>query len=145
MGIVNRDLDNSEKRLVYEASVGAVATGVTGIIEVIYTPTSLDFAQAAAFGVSNSLTVQLFVNRFIAGTGATAFSVGSALTVPAYGTSGLAAAGVSIPAIGSTLTTLQSGDVLMYQTGGTNAAATGLNVAVVLRPLNDITKFFGAL
>lgn len=145
MGIINRDLDASQKRSVVTAVAGAVATGATGIIDVVKEASSLDAAQVAAFGLSNSLTVQLFVNRFIVGSGFTAFSVGSALTVPAYGTSGLAAAGVSTPAIGSTLTTLQSGDVLLYLTAGTNAAATGLQVSVALRPLGDYAKFFGIL
>lgn len=145
MGIVNRDLDASQKRNYYKAGSGPVATGVTGVIEIVYDACSLDGAQVAAFGLSNALTVQLFVNRFIPGAGFTAFAVGTALTVPAFGTSGLAAAGVSIPAIGSTLTTLKSGDVLMYQTAGTNAAATGFNVMVALRPLNDYVRFFGIL
>lgn len=149
MAIINRDLSESERRAAgpYQAVAGPTATGVTGIICAVPYAASLDVAVAMAFGTSGSPTVQLFCNRFIPGTGFTAFSIGGALTVAAYGTSGVGAAtfGMSLPVIGSTLTQLQAGDVLLFQTGGSNSAVTGLVIDVVLRPLADRKTYYGIL
>ena len=145
MGVINRTLDNSQQREVVGVAAGALATGVTGIVAHVNTPVVLDAAQMAAFGISGSPTVQLVINRFIVGTGFTAISVGSANAVPAFGTSGVMVAGASLPAAGSTLLNLLPNDVIMYQTGGSNSAVTGLSVHLVLRPIQDVKKYFGGL
>jgi hypothetical protein len=145
MAVINRTLDNSQQRFVVSAKAGATATGVTGIIGQIETPCVLDAAQMAAFGISGAPTVQLVINRFIVGTGFTAISVGGANAVPAFGTSGVMVAGASLNAAGSTLLNLIPNDVIMYQTGAANAAVTGLVVNLVLRPIQDIKKYFNGL
>lgn len=145
MGIIDQNVDPSSKRIIFKAGSGAIATGVTGIVEFVQWPCSLDFASVAAFGVSGVFNVQLYVNRFIIGSGFTAFAVSATLVPPAFGTSGYAASGISLVAIGSTLTSLLAGDVIMYQTGGANSAATGFNIDVALRPLQDIRKVLGVI
>lgn len=145
MAVINRTLDNSQQRFVVSTKVGATATGVTGIIAQIETPCVLDAAQMAAFGLSGAPSVQLVINRFIVGTGFTAISVGSANIVPAFGTSGVMVAGASLPAAGSTLLNLVPNDVIMFQTGVANTAVTGLAVNLVLRPIQDVKKYFGGL
>lgn len=143
MAIQNRTLDPAEQRKVFSVSSAATATGVSGIIAIVPYSSILDAAQLAAFGLSGSPTVQLVCNRFIVGTGVTAITIGSANAVPAFGTSGVLGVGASLPAAGSTLLNLLPNDVLMYQTGGANSAATGLSVGVVLRPLQDIKSHYG--
>lgn len=145
MGVINRTLDNSQQRYVVNTTSAATATGVTGIIVQIDTPVVLEAAQMAAFGLSGAPSVQLVINRFIAGTGFTAISVGSANIVPAFGTSGVMAAGASLPAAGSTLLNLVPNDVIMFQTGVANTAVTGLTINLVLRPIQDIKKYFNGL
>lgn len=145
MPIVNRDLSLAEKRKVFqqEYAPAQLVTGSSAIICIAPYPCSLDVGQYAAFGLSNTPTVQIVINRFIPGTGFTAFSINSAQTVVAFGTSGVAASGISLPQIGSTLTTLLVNDVVMMQVAGTNAAMTGLAVEVALRPLQDLVTQFG--
>lgn len=159
MGIINRDLSTSEQRTTFEFySSGAVATGITGIVCIVPYPCSVDGFQAVAFGSSGAPTLQLIVSRFTPGTGATptiglsTFNIGSTFALIAFGTSGVGAVGTSVlplgtsfPVIGSTTTQLQANDVIMYQTGGSNAAVTGLGIELVIRPLNDLTKFFGQI
>lgn len=146
MGIINRNLGSSQRRgMPFEFSAGAVATGVTQIIATIPYPCSVDGAQMFAFGTSGAPTVQLFVNRFIIGTGFTTFSLASAQSVPAYGTSGVLASGYSLPQIGSTLTQLFINDVVMVQTGGANSAVTGLAIGLVLRPIADTLAHYGVI
>lgn len=144
MGIINRDLSQSQQRSLYsqEYAPANLVTGASNILLHVPMAMSLDAVQFAAFGVSGSPTAQLVINRFITGSGFTAINVGSATAHRAFGTSGVLASGASIPAIGSTLTTLQVNDVLMFQTGGANSALTGLVVSVVVRPLVDYQTFY---
>jgi hypothetical protein len=141
MAVVNRTLDPSEQKKVLEFAIGALATGIT--IPAFQVPFNsvLSGGQIAAFGLSGSPTYQLAVQRFIPGTGATAFTIGSANAPLAYGTSG--AFGLSLPAAGSTLLNLLANDVLTVTSGASNAAVTGLNIGIVLRPLQDIKTQFG--
>lgn len=143
MAIVNRSLDQSEQRKVLDYSVGALATGLTIPAFMIPYPCVLEAGQLAAFGVSGAPTYQLAVQRFIVGAGATAFTVGSANAAPAFGTSGVPVAGLSLPASGSTLLELQANDVITVTSGGSNSAVTGLHVSLVVRPIQDLKKYFG--
>lgn len=159
MAIINRDLSTSEQRTTFEFySNGAIATGVTGIVCIVPYPCSVDGLQVASFGVSGTPTVQLIVNRFTPGNGATptiglsTFNIGSTYALISFGTSGTGALGtsvnplnVSLPIIGSTTTQLLANDVIMFQTGGTASAVTGLGIELVIRPVNDHTKFFGMI
>lgn len=157
MGIINRDLAASQQRQTFEFYNGATGNGTTGIVCIIPYACSVDGVQAVAFGLSGSPQFQLIVNRFTVGTGATptiglsTFNIGSTFALIAFGTSGVGALGTSVlplnasfPIMGSTTTTLLPNDVLLVQTGGgAGAAVTGIGVSVILRPLNDNTKYFG--
>lgn len=145
MAVINRTLDQSQQRFTMNAQAGAVATGVTGILGIVPTPCVLEAGQIAAFGLSGAPSYQLTVQRFIVGTGITAITIGGANVPPAFGTSGLAVSGVSLNAAGSTLNNLLPGDVIMYLSGVANTAVTGLAVSLVMRPIQDIKKWFGGL
>lgn len=151
MPIINRELDTTQRRTTYEFySAAGVATGVTGLVCIVPYPASIDGMQVFAAGVSGTPQFQLIVNRFTPGVGLSTFNIGSTFAMIAFGTSGMGALGTSVlplnasfPIQGSTATTLQANDVIMFQTGGTNAAVTGFGIELIIRPLNDITKFFG--
>jgi hypothetical protein len=151
MAIVNRTQDASEQRKVFEvvfpkvagASFNNIGTGVTCIVGLVPYACTLDAFQAAAFGISGAPTVQLNVDRFIAGAGFTTIilATGTSNVVPAFGTSGVGAA--VLAASGSTLRNLIANDVLVLTTGGANAAANAIVAGVVLKPLQDIKTQFG--
>jgi hypothetical protein len=146
MAITNRALDTSEQKKQLNVFAGALATGVTGIAAHIMYPCTLNAVQVAAFGTSGSPTIGLIVNRFIIGTGSTAFALGTSQALVAYGTSGVlgvtsqsgAISGGYSLTVGGTLLNLLPNDVLMYITAGANSAVTGLSVAMVVTPIQDV-------
>lgn len=140
MGIINRSLSESERRTWTTYTAGALATGVTSIIDMVPWPCSVDQASFQAFGISGSPTVQILCTRFVPGAGATVFNLGSTVLMQSAGTSGIQ--GFSLPQIGTTLSTLLAGDVLSVQIGGTTSAVTGLAFSVVLRPIGDVLHWF---
>lgn len=144
MAIVNRTLDPSEQKKVFSVAAGAVATGVSGIVAVVPYPSTLTAGSIAAFGLSGAPNYALVVNRFVVGAGVTAITVavGTSNIPLAYGTSGSWA--MVLPAAGSTLLQLQANDVLMYQSGVANTAVTGLNIGIVLQPIQDVKVQFGS-
>lgn len=144
MAIINRDLGHSQQRQVVHKVEKNLATGATTVICNIPWPCSLDIAQFSCVGVSGSPFYTLWIDRFIVGTGATNFSVGTSTAAVAFGTSGLPVGGIST-IIGSTTFTFQSGDRLSFLSGGSNAAVDNIAMTVVLRPINDILKFFGSV
>jgi hypothetical protein len=149
MPIVNRNLDVSLQRVVYQQEyTGAnLVNGASGTLVFVPYPCNLDAAAIALYGISGSPQFQLSVNRWngtsgVAGTFIVA--VGSSNTPNAYGVSG--GFTMIIPAIGSTLTQLQTNDVLLYaQTGGTSAGAGNAIISIVLRPLQDNKTHHGIL
>ena len=153
MGINNRTLDPSEQKKDIQFTAGALATGVTGVAAYIPWTATVAAAQLAAFGLSGTPTVALYVNRFIPGTGFTAFTITGAQTAVAFGTSGVIAVtsqsgaitgGVSF-SVGTSLLTLFPNDVVQYQTGGTNSAVTGLTGLLVLTPVQDVKQHLAGL
>lgn len=150
MAIINRSLDPSQQRHVMQASLNGssgiiLTTGTTYIIGVVPWPCTLDAGQLCGFGVSSAPTCALHVQRFIPGSGFTTYVIatGTSNLVPAFGTSGVGISAMILPASGSTLLNLQANDVLALTFAGANAAATGLNVAVVLKPIQDSKLHFG--
>lgn len=160
MSIFNRTLDSSEQRKTIPTVVSVpngtshiIPTGVTSIIATIPFNCVLDEAQMVALGVSGSPTVQLTVNRFIAGTGLSTFIVATGTSnIPAsYGTSGAGAFGTSLfgtsgmilAASGSTLLNLLANDVIVLSFGGANSAVNDLCINLVVRPIQDTKTFFG--
>lgn len=170
MAVLNRTLDVSEQRKVFELTVNtfatgtslyAVPTGATYLIGVVPWASTLDVAQLAAYGLSGAPTYQINVDRFITGTGFTTIilATGTSNLAVAFGTSGIGTVGSSLVGVsgmilagfgssiagqsGSTLLNLLANDVLLLRTGGTTAAANSVAVTVVLKPLQDAKTNFG--
>lgn len=151
MAIVNRDLDPSQQRNVYQAvltgptysgiSAGLVApglgTGLTFPLCNISNQSQLIAADASSFGVSGSPVHSLWIYRFAGGF--TSIAIGQTLAVTAYGTSGVQ--GWSLFAASSFQ--LQSGDQLVLYTQGSGSATAVTTVTLVVKQLQDIVTNFG--
>lgn len=147
MAIVNRTLDPTEQRKVFETKLVAaeLVNGFSGILAVVPWPSTLDAGNIQLYGISGAPNFQISVNRFVVGTGGTTYvvAVGTSNIPLAFGTSG--AWSVVLPAAGSTLLNLQANDVILYaQGGGSGAAAVQAEVSLVLKPIQDIKYNFGA-
>lgn len=137
--IVNRDLDQSERKLVIQNKVSPTVTGASYHIGVVPFPAQVLAGWEAAFGLSGAPTGQIQVHRFIVGTGVTIITgIFTASAPSAFGTSGLF--GHSL--VGASFL-LQPKDVLTYVTGGANTALAETTVAVVIQALQDIKTQFG--
>lgn len=145
MAVVNRTLDASEQKKSFGFKQGALATGVTVAVFQVPYPSIIQAMQVGAVGLSNSFTVAVNVERFIAGTGFTTIPLVAAQAPPEFGTSGVIPAGLSLPASGSTLNNLLPNDLLMISTAGTNAAVAMLSGNVVIKPIQDIKVFYAGL
>lgn len=151
MPIVNRDLDSSQQRDVYQALVNGAASGVSAGIQNPGVPTGLTFplctisrpsslvaAQVAAWGISGTPNHNLWVYRFAGGF--TSIQVGASIAPTAFGTSG--SLGYSIlPA--ATSFPLIAGDQLVLNTTASNAAFAQVTMTLVTRALQDIKTDFG--
>lgn len=161
MGIVNRTKDLSEQlERIYipiVPSIGAspgVPSGST-FSQIIPYPCVLQEAQIFASGVSGSPTFNVSLNRFIPGTGFTVWTLctGASNIPAAFGTSGVGSFGASVfgssgmlltNAAGSTLNILAANDVIAVTVAGGSSASCGAGqVALVLKPTQDIKKNFG--
>lgn len=152
MPIVNRDLDTTQQRDVFQCLVNGsasgisagiqnpgVATGLTFPLATISRPGSLVAAEVAAWGISGTPSHSLWVYRFAGGF--TAIQVGASIAPTAFGTSG--ALGYSIlPA--ATSYPLATGDQLVLATAGSNAAFGQVTMTLVVRSLQDIKSDFGS-
>lgn len=145
MGVINRDLDNTQRRVRVELLTGAVATGVTTVLGTIDNPGLLVSLYATAFGLSGTPTVTFNLYRFNATGGFTSLPLGStAITVPAFGTSGLIALGTTtLAGITSSGVTCLSGDLLVALSGGANSSVTTGVFGGVFQRQIDFLKFPG--
>lgn len=147
MGIVNRTKDASEQYEVLSVKAAATATGISGVIGIVRYPATIKAGQMAAFGVSGAPTIEVNIQRFIVGTGATViiFAVGTSNVPNAFGTSGVVSTGLKIAASGSSLLNVLPNDVLMFQTGAANTAVTGLALDIALQPIQDVKSFYAGV
>ena len=146
MAIVNRDLDVSQQKDVYQYVsnfVGSttVSTGATGWIGMVPYPGVIQSARLGAQGLSGAMLVALQVLRFANGGTSIAVSISNMVCFDSglsgiQGYSGLAAEG-------STLLQLQAGDILQFQTSGANTAARVLLLEVVVKKTQDIVSHNG--
>lgn len=150
MALVNRDKDSSEQISVWHRTIESTASGVsatimnpgvptgqTYVLMNVACPSQVSAASVAAYGLSGSPVVSLWVYRFAGGF--TSFAIGQTLTVTAFGTSG--ALGVSLFGASNLL---QTGDQLAVYTQVSNTAMTAVTVSVALKALQDIRSSFGA-
>lgn len=139
MAIVNRDLDPSEQNYVVSAVLDDQATGVSAWVGLVKSPGQIREWVYAAKGVSGTPVYTLAIARWTSG-GITNIALGtSAAVAAAYGTSGGVVIGGTL-ASSSTLGAVQAGDLLVVNTGGSNAAVTDLLVDVVVKATQDIKK-----
>lgn len=136
MAIQNMSLADEEKQESVSGGAKNTATGLNYVIGRVQRPCQVQSAKAYAAGLSGSPTATLYVERFIAGTGAATFALSGALTQVAFGTSG--AQSFSLFAAGSSQNDLQAGDVIRVLTGAANTALTDLFVQVVVKNMGDI-------
>ncbi len=147
MGVTNGARDSSGQEREYYAGYGAFSTGASNAtvdvpIAVIPYASTLIGARAAATGISNVPTLNLYVQRFIVGSGTTAYQGGfTIISLQAVGTSGIQS--VTIAAAGSTALGLLAGDVITGTFAGQDSAVTSLAVSVVIKATQDIRQFFG--
>jgi hypothetical protein len=135
MSIINRDLNRSEKRRDEPSVFGALATGVTQILDVLPYNAILEGFNTAAFGISGSPVWSLSAFRFVSG-GLTTVNIGATISPVAIGTSGNLGASIIPPGV-----SLLAGDVILLTTGGANSAVTTSVVSLYLRALDDIRVF----
>jgi hypothetical protein len=135
MGIINRDLDPSQKKVVLDKNFGAIATGVTNLLGIVPFNAFLQGVNLAPFGVSGSPVYSLSVFRGVVG-GLTSVSLGVSLAASTLGASG--PIGATISGIGATLL---RGDVLCLTSGGANSAVATANVSVTISGSNDYNKY----
>lgn len=133
--IINRNLDISEKKVIEDAVVGAVATGATTLLRIVPYPALLQGVYLSAFGISGSPVYSLSVFRPTAG-GLTAVPLGITVSAQAYGTSG--PVGASIAGAG---VTMLAGDMLYINSGGANSAIASGVVTTLVACLTDFKTY----
>lgn len=135
MGIINQNLDASQKRRDQTFAFGAIATGVTNLLSVIPYDAYLQGVNLAAFGISGAPVYSLSVFRATSG-GLTSVGLGVSLAAVAMGTTG--PVGATITGIGATLL---RGDVLCLTSGGANSAVATAALSISVAGSADINKY----
>lgn len=139
MGIINRDLDKSEK--LKDLNVGPFATATGGTFPLCVIPYECKIAGfvEAAQGLSGAPVHSVHVLRFNTAGATVIEGLFATQTVQSVGTSG--PIGFSLTSYGQTMT-FKAGDVLFLGCGGSNAAVAKETVSVVLEAVADIKKVF---
>lgn len=141
MAIVNRDLDPTQQRIIFDAQPGLV--GVSALIHMGLVPCAAQLLVVAtgAYGLSGAPTVGVQIQRFVVGAGLTTMALNgsSLITITAYSTSGMQK---QILPTGSSLLLLQQGDVMQLVTSTANTAATYV-VDLVVQVIQDVQSTYG--
>lgn len=155
MPIVARDLDVSERKVVFSEQLAAntLINGATIPAFVMPFPFEVVAVASAITGSTGTINVVLQNYRFIPGSGggATMFgAMNSSFAISALGTSGINSVmagnvvGWSLPVAGSTLLQGVAGDVLTLVGIGSGAVNANSTYSVVVKKLQDIASHFGA-
>lgn len=163
MPIVARDLDVSERKVVFHQYIQGTAggtffpgtgTGQTYLIAVMPFPFEVVSAASSCRGSSGTPLLNIQNYRFIPGTGGGATMFGNifqSFAISLIGTSGINSAmpgtvtGWSlISSAGATLNQGIAGDMLALVQTGSNAALTEVTVTLVVKKLQDIAAHFGS-
>lgn len=144
MAIVNRTLDNSEKKEVFTLNApGVVATGTTKYVFSAPFPCVVQSINYAAQGVSNSCQLITQKAYFVAGAGLTTVAMGiSNIVLADFSVSGMISFS-GLQAQGHTNLYLNAGDVVNFKATGTNGAYADLTINVVVQKLQDIVTYNG--
>lgn len=144
MGIVNRTKDLSEQRVPFQKRLIAtdLVNGATTVVCIAPFACTLDGGQISLFGLSGAVNFAVAVTRNGAAGATFVACVGTSNPALAYGTSG--AWQLVLPASGSTLLNIGAGDLIhVNQSGGSSAAAVTADIAIVLKPIQDIKTTHG--
>lgn len=136
MGIINRDLDPTQRRDQMEVNLATLATGVTTAMGIVGNDGLVMSCYATAFGLSGAPVVSFSLYRFLT-AGFTAIGLGATITTPEFGTSGIASATL----IGGV--TCLKGDLVVALSGVANTATLRTVMGAVLQPQVDFLKFPG--
>lgn len=137
MGIINRDLDKSEKLKDVNVGPFATATGATFPLCVIPYACKIAAFVEAAQGLSGAPVHSLHVLRFNTAGATVIEGLFATQTVQSQGTSG--PIGFSLTSYGNTMV-FQANDLLFLGCGASNAAVAKETVLVVLEAVADIKK-----
>ncbi len=143
MAFTNRSKDVSEQKQIYQSHSQA-QSGIDGSTLPLFVcsvpfPAILKGIEVAAKGVSNTVNLDLFINRFTT-AGITYGGGATTLALQNVGTSGIQA--MVLAASGSTLLNLQKGDVIQVLATGTSGAVSALSLGCVLQAVQDIKSSY---
>ncbi len=143
MGFTNRSKDVSEQKFIfqshYQAQSGIDGTTLPLFVCSVPFPSLLKGVEVAAKGVSNTVSLDLFINRFTT-AGITIAGGATTLALQNVGVSGIQA--MVLAAAGSTLLSLQKGDVIAVIASGTSGAVSALSLGAVLQAVQDIKSSY---
>ncbi len=143
MGFTNRSKDVSEQKFIfqshYQAQSGIDGTTLPLFVCSVPFPSLLKGVEVAAKGVSNTVSLDLFINRFTT-AGITVAGGATTLALQNVGVSGIQA--MVLAAAGSTLLSLQKGDVIAVIASGTSGAVSALSLGAVLQAVQDIKSSY---
>lgn len=155
MPIINREMDNTERRIPFYETYGSsgfpIGTGYTYIVAPIPMNGLLSSVYCAVTGISGTPSYSFNIYRFTAGATAAGFTsipvTGVTLTPAAYGTSGMAYIGPSFGVGSATFAplgiTVLAGDLFVTLSGGANSAALNLSLGGVVQCTDDYVKYLG--
>ena len=143
MAIVNRDLDASEQLATFNLALTLAATsGGTYVLASVPWPCEVKRVVVTAKSLSGTPSLEVEGYRFSGGVTINS-AIMAAQLIPAFGTSG-AFSSASLGVAGSTQVQLAASDSIVASVTGANSAADIVNVAVVVKKLQDIASSFGA-
>lgn len=143
MAVINRDMDASEQRDVYDVSLGATPTGTTLAVVVLPYPATLQSIRTNAFGVSNAMQVTWHKLVYVSGSGSTFIPIGiSNLVLVNHASIGVQGSSY-LAASGSTLLSFSAGDCLAAVTSVANGNVLSLVVQAVFKKTQDIVQMNG--
>lgn len=146
MGIVNRSLDDSEKRVdfiipllnVSGNSLAVMDAGTTSLVWIAPYPCVIEAARCQAAGISTGAVLGLYKWSY-----ATKAHTGISMTVYAIGASNAPAAKGFTTGSGSTCQTFSTGDQLTVENLIANSAITNGILAITVKKLQDIATHLG--
>lgn len=143
MAFTNRSKDVSEQKQIfqshYQAQSGLDGTTLALFVCSVPFPGILKGVEVAAKGVSNTVNLDLFINRFTT-TGITYGGGATTLALQNVGVSGIQS--MVLAASGSSLLNLQKGDVIQVLATGVSGAVSALSLGCVLQAVQDIRSSF---
>lgn len=146
MSVHNRNFGGTEQRRTLDITTNAALTnGETGILGYVPYISTLEGANCAAGYLAGTPNMIFNITRFVVGVGVTVMPLGTTFTPQVYGTSGAYLSGIpSLSLAGSATILLAENDVITYQmAGGTTTGIFGFAACFVIKPVQDLKRFFG--